>query len=220
MRKHMRQLRVPVASLQQTSSVLFSTLTSLTCVLNTNNLQILAEFDLRFEYKCSPNAAGSPQLRKGERLLFSANQRAPGRRDNFLHDTFFFSGGSRTKRVNQNGFNMPGSVFCGLRIGAVAGGSRRETRWFHASPRGLLHSCQNVNSWSRWRFSPIPSPRYSLLLFSRGWLVSLHAFHPDRPTVDPVGLAEYMVNTDGHESREHVSWQMAQCTRSSTARRR
>ena len=73
----MRQLRVPVVSLQQTSSVLFSTLT---------------KFDLRFEYKGSPNAAGSPQLQKGERLLFSANQRAPGRRDNFLRDNFILEG--------------------------------------------------------------------------------------------------------------------------------
>ena len=71
----MRQLRVPVVSPQQrTSSVLFST---------------LRQFDLGFEYKQSPNAPGSPQLQKGERLLFSANQRAPGRRDNFLRDNFF-----------------------------------------------------------------------------------------------------------------------------------
>ena len=68
------QLRVPVVSLQQTNSVLFSKLT---------------KFDLRFEYKCSPNAAGSPQLQKGERLLFSANHQAPGRRDSFCAITVF-----------------------------------------------------------------------------------------------------------------------------------
>ena len=70
-RKHMRQLRVPVVSLQQTSSVLFSTL-SLTCVLNTNNLQILADFDLRFEYKCSPNAAAvSAAAKRRETVVLS-----------------------------------------------------------------------------------------------------------------------------------------------------
>ena len=100
--KHMRQLRVPVVSLQQTGSVLFSTLT---------------EFDLRFKYKCSPNAVGSPQLRKGERLLFSANQGAPGRRrrDSSLCDDFCLQEAPVLKGLMQlRGAAIP--RFRGLRI--------------------------------------------------------------------------------------------------------
>ena len=78
----------------------------------------LTQFDLRFEYKCSPNAFGFPQLQKGERRCSQPISGHPEAVITFWV-IFCFSEGLRTTRVNLDLLNAQERSFRQLQYAKI-----------------------------------------------------------------------------------------------------